>query len=231
MNIGGFQKTSLLDYPGYISTIIWTVGCNFNCPFCYNTDLVKGNAGTVPEKQIMDYLEKRKGIVEALVISGGEPFLQKDLESFCQKIKKQNLLIKIDTNGTFPDKLKNLIDKKLVDYVSVDVKAPKDKYEKLAGVKTDIKKIQKTIDILQKSSVDYEFRTTFVPSFLQKQDIIEIARWLKGSKKFYLQQFKNDVPLISPGLNKLKLYTKKEILEIINEIKNNFDVCEARGIS
>jgi len=230
MKIGGFQKTSLLDYPDMISSIVWTVGCNFNCPFCYNTELVHGTAQSISEEQIFDHLKKRKQIVEALVISGGEPFLQKDLEVFCKKIKKLNLLIKIDTNGSFPDELKDLIDKKLVDYVAVDIKAPKGKYEKLAGAKIDIKNIQKTIDILQNSPVDYEFKTTFVPKFLTREDILEIGRWLKGSKKYYLQQFKNEMPVLSSELQYIKPYEKHEILDIIEKIKPFFGHCSARGM-
>ncbi|MCI0501905.1 MAG: anaerobic ribonucleoside-triphosphate reductase activating protein [Epsilonproteobacteria bacterium] len=230
MKIGGFQKTSLLDYPDMISSIVWTVGCNFSCPFCYNTELVHGTAKTISEEEIFDHLKKRKGIVEALVISGGEPFLQKDLDVFCKKVKQFNILIKIDTNGTFPDKLKELIDKKLVDYVAVDIKAPKDKYEKLAGAKVDIKKIQKTIDILQKSEIDYEFKTTFVPEILTKEDILKIAKWLAGSKKYYLQQFKNEMPVLSSELQKINPYAKQELLDVIEEIKPFFGYCSARGV-
>jgi len=230
MIIGGFQKTSLLDYPDMISSIIWTVGCNYNCPFCYNTELVYGTAKIISEEEIFDHLKKRKGIVEALVISGGEPFLQKDLGVFCEKVKKLGYLVKIDTNGSFPDELKELIDKKLVDYVAVDIKAPKNKYETLAGVKIDIKKIQKTVDILQKSSVDYEFRTTFVPKLLTKKDILEIGKWLKGSKKYYLQKFKSDVPLISSKLEGIKSYSKEDLGNILNEIKPYFEYCDVRGL-
>ena len=230
MKIGGFQKTSLLDYPDMISSIVWTVGCNFNCPFCYNTELVNCTAQIISEKEIFNHLMKRKGILEALVISGGEPFLQKDLDVFCKKIKELNLLIKIDTNGTFPYKLKELIDKKLVDYIAVDIKAPKLKYEKLAGAKVDIKNIQKSIEILQNSLVDYEFKTTFVPKFLTRKDILEIAKWLKGSKKYYLQQFKNEMPILSSELQHVSSYDKKEILDIIEEIKPYFEYCNARGL-
>ena len=213
-----------------ISSIIWTIGCNFNCPFCYNTELIHGTAQIISEEQIFNHLKKRKGIVEALVISGGEPFLQKDLDIFCKKIKKLNLLIKIDTNGTFPDKLKELIEKKLVDYVAVDIKASKNKYEKLAGVKINIKNIQKTIDILQKSPIDYEFKTTYVPKFLTKKDILEIGKWLKGSKKYYLQQFKNEMPVLSKELQHVKPYEKQEIIDIIKEVKPFFEHCDARGV-
>ncbi len=230
MKIGGFQKTSLLDYPDKISSIVWTIGCNLNCPFCYNTELVHETAQSIDVKQIITHLKKRKGIIEALVISGGEPFLQKDLDLFCKKIKKINILIKVDTNGTFPDKLNELIENKLVDYIAVDIKAPKNKYAKLTGGKIDIKDIQKTIDILQKSQIDYEFKTTIVPKFLTKKDILEIGKWLKGSKKYYLQQFKNEMPVLSEELNYVKPYDKKYIFEIIEEIKPLFEYCNARGV-
>ncbi len=230
MKIGGFQKTSLLDYPDKISSIVWTIGCNLNCPFCYNTELVHETAQSIDVKQIITHLKKRKGIIEALVISGGEPFLQKDLDLFCKKIKKINILIKVDTNGTFPDKLNELIENKLVDYIAVDIKAPKNKYAKLTGGKIDIKDIQKTIDTLQKSQIDYEFKTTIVPKFLTKKDILEIGKWLKGSKKYYLQQFKNEMPVLSEELKYVKPYDKKYIFEIIEEIKPLFEYCNARGV-
>jgi pyruvate formate lyase activating enzyme len=230
MKIGGFQKTSLLDYPERISAIVWTVGCNFNCPFCYNVDLVKGKDGIFPEEEILEYLDNRKNMLEGLVITGGEPLMQKDITSFCEKVKKLGYEIKIDTNGGYPEKLQELIDKKLVDYIAMDVKAPKSKYDDLAGKKVDIKKIQKSIDIIKKSDLDYEFKTTFVPGSLEAKDILEIGKWLKNSKKFYLQQFKNDVPVLSSKLGKVMPYSKEEIQDTIKKVKPFFEICETRGI-
>jgi pyruvate formate lyase activating enzyme len=230
MKIGGFQKTSLLDYPETISAIIWTVGCNFSCPFCYNKDIVNGKVELISEDEILSFLEKRKGLVEGLVITGGEPLIQKDIVDFISKVKKFDYLVKIDTNGMYPEKLKELIDKKLVDYIAMDVKAPKKKYDKLTNVKTDIKKIEKSIEIIKNSTVNYEFRTTIVPSLLTKEDIIDIAKLLKGAKKFYLQQFKTDIPLISPNLKKVAPYAKEELIKILEDIKSYFDICEVRGI-
>ncbi len=229
MKIGGLQKTSLLDYPEEVSAIIWTVGCNFNCPFCYNKDLVNGNITEISEDEVISFLDKRKKMLDGLVISGGEPFLQKDLKSFCKKVKKLGYKIKIDTNGTFPDKLKELIDEKLVDYISMDVKAPKNKYIKLSGVKTDVKKISESIEVIRSSAPDYEFKTTFVPDLLKKEDVVDIAKWLKGSKRFYLQQFKNDTEVISSKLLEKQLYPSKYLKETLNEIKPYFDECYIRG--
>jgi pyruvate formate lyase activating enzyme len=230
MKIGGLQKTSLQDYPEEVSSIIWTIGCNFSCPFCYNKGLVDGNIDEIPEDDIFSFLEKRKKVIDALVISGGEPFLQKDLKEFCKKVKKLGYKIKIDTNGTYPDKLKELIDEKLVDYIAMDIKAPKKKYDKLTDVKTDVKKIQKSIDILKNSRIDYEFKTTFAPELLTNEDIKDIAKWIQGSKKFYLQQFKNDMPLVSSKLENIEPYSKEKFLETLNDIKSYFEICEVRGI-
>jgi len=229
MKIGGFQKTTLLDYPEQISSIIWTVGCNFNCPFCYNVDVVKKTAKTISEKEVLAYLEKRKNVIDGLVISGGEPLLQKDIASFCEKVKKLGYLIKIDTNGTLPENLKELIDKKLVDYIAMDIKAPKKKYADLAGKKLDIKKIQKSIDLIRNSGLDYEFRTTFVPDMLTKKDIKEIGKWLDGSEKFYLQQFKHDTTVLSSKLEKTKSYSEEELISALEEVKPFFKQCDIRG--
>lgn len=230
MNIGGLQKTSLLDYPDIISAIIWAMGCNFRCPFCYNKDLVLGNVGTIPEEEILAFLKKRKGLLDGLVISGGEPLMQKDIVEFAEKVKKLDYLIKIDTNGMYPEQLKELIDKKLVDYIAMDIKAPKNEYDKLAGVKVDLKKIEKSIEIIRNSAPDYEFKTTFVPELLTKEDIVSIAKWLEGSKRFYLQQFKHDVPLVSSKLQNVAPHSKEELIDILNDIKPYFESCDVRGI-
>ncbi len=230
MKIGGLQETSLMDYPDKISAIIWTVGCNFRCPFCYNIDLVTGKAESKKEQEIFDFLEKRKGMLEALTITGGEPFLQKDLKEFVKKVKDMDYLIKIDTNGTFPDKLKDMLDEKLIDYVDMDVKAPKDKYNKLAGVKTDIKKIEETIDIIKNSNVKYEFKTTFIPDLLDKEDIIKIGKWLKGADKYFLQQFKSDTELVSEDYKNKLPYPKEYLEETLNEVKPFFKYCKIRGV-
>jgi len=229
MKIGGLQKTSLLDYPDVISAIIWTVGCNFRCPFCYNKDLVFGNKTPISEEQVLSFLEKRKGLLEALVVTGGEPLMHKDIPDFLEKVKELGYLIKVDTNGSYPKKLQEIIDKKLVNYLDMDVKAPKKKYDKLTGVKTDIKKVDQSIKIIKNSGIDYEFKTTFVPELLTKEDIVEIGKWLKGSKKYYLQQFKNDTNLISMDLQKFVPYSKKELTDTLEEIKPYFEKCEIRG--
>jgi len=230
MKIGGFQKTSLLDYPETISAIIWTVGCNYRCTFCYNKEIVLGRIKLISEKEVLSYLEKRKGMLEGLVISGGEPLMQEDVVDFAGKIKKLGYLIKLDTNGCYPEKLQELINKKLVDYLAMDIKAPKEKYDQLSGVKTDLTKIEKSIKIIKSDAPDYEFRTTFVPQILKKDDIIKIAKWLEGAKNFYLQQFKNTRSLVSSKLNNVSPYPNQYLVETCNEIKTYFKNCKLRGI-
>ncbi|TRZ80088.1 anaerobic ribonucleoside-triphosphate reductase activating protein [bacterium] len=230
VKIGGFQKTSLIDYPKHLSAIIWTIDCNFRCPFCYNQELVFGGAPLVSEKEIINYLKKRQGILEALVITGGEPTLQKDLKGFIKKVKKLDYLVKIDTNGTNPNILKELLDEHLIDYVAMDIKAPKGKYSILAGAEVNLKNIEKSIKIIKKQAPDYEFRTTIVPDLLKKRDIIDIAKWLKGSRRYILQQFQKPSDLINKNFNKLKPYKKEFFKEILKEIKPYFDCCEIRGI-
>ena len=176
MLIGGFQKLSLIDFPEKISCIVFTVGCNFRCPFCYNLELVLPSKipsqPTISEKEIFDFLKKRKGKIDGVVITGGEPTLHPDLEEFVKKIKELGFLVKLDTNGYNPDVIYRLVKKNLLDYVAMDIKAPKEKYEFFSGIKLDLERIQASVDFLKKNYIDYEFRTTLAPG-LTKKDILE----------------------------------------------------------
>jgi pyruvate formate lyase activating enzyme len=230
MKIGGFQKLSLLDYPDKLSAIIWTIGCDFRCPFCYNRQIVFGEVNEIPAQEIFEYLEKRKKFLEGLVITGGEPTFQPDLKEFVRKAKEIGYLIKIDTNGSNPNQIKELIEEKLVDYLSMDVKAPKEKYAELAGCKVDLKRIEKSIELIKQEARDYEFRTTFVPKLLEKKDILEIAKWLETSKRYYLQQFEQKTSLISPEMEGIKSYPKEYLYETFEEIKPYFKECGIRGV-
>ena len=228
MNIGGFQETSLLDYPGKVSAIIWTMGCNFRCPFCYNPDLVFEKTDNVSIEHILSFLDARKGKIDALSISGGEPFLQRDLKDFISQVKNRGYLVKVDTNGSFPDRLEELLDESLIDYLSMDVKATKNKYNEITGVSVDVDDIRTSIDQIKEHTGDYEFKTTVIPKFHQKEDIVEIARWLKGSKKYFLQQFKSNTSTISSEI--YSPYSKEELLNMCETIKPYFEHCNVRGI-
>jgi pyruvate formate lyase activating enzyme len=230
IRIGGFQKTSLLDFPDYISAIVWTVGCNFRCPFCYNKNLVLGKGDQISEDEILSFLKKRQGLIEGVVISGGEPLMQEDVVDFIGKIKKLGFLVKVDTNGCFPDVLKTLFDNNSVDYVAMDIKAPKKKYPDLCGGTVDMDLLEKSIDLIKTRAPVYEFRTTFVPPLLIKEDIIEIAHWLDGADRFYLQQFKLFAPLVSSKMETVKPYDKKYLQETIDSIKPYFKRAAFRGI-
>jgi len=228
MNIGGFQETSLLDYPGKVAAIIWTTGCNFRCPFCYNPDLVFEKTDNVSIEHILSFLDARKGKIDALSISGGEPFLQRDLKDFISQVKNRGYLVKVDTNGSFPDRMKELLDEGLIDYLSMDVKATKNKYNEITGVSVDVDDIRTSIDLIKEHAGDYEFKTTVIPKFHQKEDIVEIARWLKGSKKYFLQQFKSNTSIISSEI--FSPYSKEELLNMCETIKPYFKHCNVRGI-
>ena len=230
MKIGGFQKTSLLDYPDRISAIVWTSGCNLRCPFCYNKDLALGTAELFPHDEILSFLLKRKTLLEGVVISGGEPLLHDDLVDFIKRIKNLRLLVKIDTNGTFPEQLRELLEQQLVDYIAMDVKAPKTKYSQLTGIKIDLSKIEASIDIIKTKAPAYEFKTTFIPGLLTKEDIIEIAQWLNGAEVYFLQQFKIKTPLLSSALETAVPYPREYLLDTMKEIKPFFKYCAIRGI-
>ncbi|MEM0466026.1 MAG: anaerobic ribonucleoside-triphosphate reductase activating protein [Candidatus Thermoplasmatota archaeon] len=230
MKIGGLQKTSFIDYPEYISAVVWTVGCNFRCPFCYNKDLVFGRSQLLPEEEIISFLQKRQGMIEGVVISGGEPLLQDDLSGFLQKIRKLGFLIKLDTNGSLPDRLKVLLDDGLVDYVALDVKAPKKKYPSVCGCEVDVSNIQTSMDLIRKQAPEYEFRTTVVPSLLNKEDIIEIAHWIAGAQQWYLQQFKVFPPLVSSELEKINAYDRQFFDELIVAVQPFIEKVVVRGL-
>lgn len=186
MNIGGFLKNSFVDYPGHIACVIFTSGCNFDCWYCHNRELLHSNKNLNVE-EIIEYLKSRIGLIEAVVISGGEPTLQGDLVEFIESIKSMNFKVKLDTNGTNHKVLKYLDDNCLVDYVAMDIKAPLDKYSKVVCKNVDISSIEKSIEILKKGKVDYEFRTTFSPD-LSADDIEKIFNLIPQTKNYYLQK-------------------------------------------
>jgi pyruvate formate lyase activating enzyme len=230
MNIGGFQEISLLDYPEKITTIIWTTGCNFRCPFCFNPNIVLDKTDHISNDVFFSFLKKRKGKLDAVSISGGEPFYQKDLKEFITKIKILGFLVKIDTNGSYPIKLREFIDEGLIDYVSMDVKTVKQKYPEITKSNIDVNQIDTSIQIIKNIALDYEFKTTVIPYYLKEQDILEIAQWLKGSKRYFLQQFKTDIPLLSKDNLLKKTYSKSELYRFCEKIKPFFYECQVRGL-
>ncbi|PNX45622.1 MAG: anaerobic ribonucleoside-triphosphate reductase activating protein [Thermoplasmata archaeon M11B2D] len=230
MNIGGLQKTSLLDYPECISAIVWVNGCNFRCPFCYNKDLVFGMGAGVAEDEVFSFLKKRQGLLDGVVVTGGEPLLQTDLSEFLSQVKQVGYQVKLDTNGSMPAHLEKVLDSGFVDYVAMDVKAPKNKYSQVCGVEVAVADIEQSIQIIKNKAVMYEFRTTFVPQLLTQEDVVAIAEWLRGAKRFYLQQFKLFSPLVGSTFEGVQPYSKEYVVETVEKIKPFFEQCSTRGL-
>ncbi|HOE15201.1 MAG TPA: anaerobic ribonucleoside-triphosphate reductase activating protein [Candidatus Paceibacterota bacterium] len=227
MIFGGFQQLSLIDYPGKICAIAFTIGCNFRCAFCHNKELVLpeliAKQPIITEDDILTFLKTRIGKLEALCITGGEPSLYDDLDKFLQKIKQLGLLIKLDTNGTNPTILSKILDAKLVDYIAMDIKAPltTQDYNKITGVQVNLDNIKKSIELIKTKLSDYEFRTTVEPS-LREQDILQIAKYLAPAKKYFLQEFRTGNTL-NPLYNSMKGLSQDELEKIKDKIKDNFE--------
>lgn len=221
MIVDGFQKVTLLDYPNKVAAMIFTRGCNFRCPFCQNSSLIgcHPEEGKVTEKEIFEYLEKRKNILDGIVISGGEPTLQRDLKAFIQKVKRLGLFVKLDTNGSNPKLLKELIDEKLVDYVAMDIKSSFFKYQGISGAVVNMENTKKSIDLLKRGAVDYEFRTTLVREYHNEEDIENICSYIGTDSKYYLQNFVNSEEVIDQTLHGYDSYELNHLYEIL---KNRF---------
>ena len=225
MRIAGYEKVSVQDYPDHVSCIIFTQGCNMRCPYCQNSTLIPidSNANLIDEDEIFEYIERRKNLIDGVTISGGEPTLQRNLKDFIKKVKQiSGLDIKLDTNGTNYQLLKELIDEGLVDYVAMDIKNSMEKYGVTSGISSINKdNILKSIELLKQGSIDYEFRTTIIAEHHDLQDIYEIIKLVDGSK-YYLQNFKMSENVIDKNLTgysdeKLKLWN-----EILKDYKNLF---------
>lgn len=230
MLINGFQKLTILDYPGKVACIVFTPGCNFRCPFCHNAALVThiDKETYIDIDEVLAYLKKRQGLLDGVVITGGEPLLQDGIEEFVAEIKSLGYSVKLDTNGSFPEKLLSIVEKGLVDYVAMDIKNSKEKYGKTIGVDNfDIAPIERSVDFLLQGKVDYEFRTTIVDGFHTLQDIQDIVVWIKGAHKYFLQNFVDSGDLITQGLEPVSALLLKEMKEKATE---TIPSVEIRGI-
>jgi pyruvate formate lyase activating enzyme len=229
MIIGGYQKLTLIDYPGKLATTVFTVGCNFRCPFCHNPELVdlKLVHNEESEKDFFKFLKARKGKLEGVCITGGEPLIQPDIIAFIKKIKKLGFLVKLDTNGARPDVLKKIIDARMVDYIAMDIKNQLKHYSKTTNTKVDKDRIKLSVDLIMHSRLPYEFRTTVVPGIHAEKDFEEIAKWISGAPAYYLQEYREG-KILDPRLKK-KTKGKTLILENIKKkIEKNFGKVEIR---
>ena len=229
MKIEALQKLTLLDFPQKMACTIFTHGCNFRCPFCHNALLVTNpQEAFIPEEEILSFLEGRKGKLEGVCITGGEPLMQEGLEDFMRKIKDMGFLIKLDTNGSFPGKLKSLCKQGLVDYVAMDIKNSQKKYAVTAGKKLfDLSAVNESVDFLISGNIPYEFRTTVTRDYHTLQDLLDIAKWISGSDAWYLQQFVDSGNLID---SECTGYTNEELKEMYKAVKKHLPCTQLRGI-
>jgi pyruvate formate lyase activating enzyme len=213
MQIAGIQKMTLVDFPGRVAATIFTRGCSFRCPFCHNPELVlpeKFNP-LLSEKQILDFLESRYGKLNGICITGGEPCLQPDIAKFISYLKALGYDVKLDSNGSFPDRLKKIIDEGDVDYIAMDIKAPLSKYDKVTGCKVNQEDIKKSIQLIMNSGVDYEFRTTVSHPLHEIKDFEEIGEMIKGAKKYFIQNYQHTKQVDESAV--LQSFTDEELTE------------------
>ncbi|MCQ2446531.1 MAG: anaerobic ribonucleoside-triphosphate reductase activating protein [Clostridia bacterium] len=229
MRIAGFQKLTLLDYPGKVAATLFTPGCNFRCPFCHNASLVltPGETPLFEEEEVLAYLKKRQGILEGVCITGGEPTLQGDLADFIRKLKSIGYAVKLDTNGSFPERLFPLLDEGLLDYVAMDIKSSPENYEKVAGVSLDLQKLEMTVRRLIGGSIPYEFRTTVVKGLHTKEDFSKLGKFIEGAESWYLQSYVDSGDVIDPVFS---AFSKEECAEFLEEVRPFVKNCALRGI-
>lgn len=222
MKIAGLAKTSFVDYPGKIACVVFTAYCNMKCGYCHNKHIITGDVPLMDNAEVFNYIVKRRDVLGAVVITGGEPTLQKMLIPFIESIKRLGLCVKLDTNGTNPNVIQQLLDKNLLDYIAMDVKAPLHKYFEVVGVPVDVNAVTASIHILKNCAIPFEFRTTFAP-LLTTEDILEIGSLVRGTKSYYLQQYRQvpgEAPAHSPGCLK----------EAAENMRDVIGVCDIRGL-
>ena len=230
MKFYGMQKMTLLDYPGYVACTLFTGGCNFRCPFCHNALLVLDldENYTIPEEEVLAFLKKRQGLLDGVCVTGGEPLINKDIGDFLSKVKELGFKIKLDTNGTNPALLKELVSQNLVDYVAVDIKNSPEKYAETVGLKSfDMSTINETVIFLMSGCVDYEFRTTVTKQFHTEKSMEEAARFIRGAKRYFLQNFVDSGNLIGSGITG---QSKEEMEKLLAVVKKYVPDSCLRGI-
>ena len=231
MLISGLQKLTLLDYPGKVACTVFTGGCNFRCPFCHNAPLVLPErlAHDTDEEQVLAFLKKRQGTLDGVAITGGEPLLHKDIAQFLEKVKALGYSIKLDTNGSFPDRLIEIVSAGLVDRVAMDIKNSPELYAKTTGCETlDMAKIDKSREFLLSGTVDYEFRTTVVKGLHTEESLLSAAKWISGAKEYYLQQFKDSGDVLDIGT--LCAFDEREMHALCETVRRYVPTAQVRGV-
>ena len=231
MKICGLMKLTLLDFPEKTACTIFTGGCNFRCPFCHNASLVTrvNEQEIIPESEILSFLSKRQGLLDGVCITGGEPLLQPDIEDFIRKVKDLGFLVKLDTNGSYPDKLKHLVSKGIIDYVAMDIKSSPENYGKVIGIDNfDVTPIRESAEFLMEGHIPYEFRTTLVKELHDENDIVKIGQWLNGADKFFLQTFVDSGDIIGKNLS---AFSKDETEYLYTILRKYIKTAQIRGLA
>jgi pyruvate formate lyase activating enzyme len=230
VEIKGIEKFSSRDFPGHISSTVFLGGCTFRCPYCHNADLVlrPESIQTMPVDIFLSYLDGRKGWLEAVCLSGGEPLLHEDIEDIIRVVRERGLLVKLDTNGSFPERLEGLLTAGLLDWVAMDVKAPLERYREVTRSNVDVESIVRSADVLRNSGVRYTFRTTVVPGLVGKEDVVKIGEWLNGAANYLIQQFAPQTT-IDPAFLEVKPFSRAELEDIVAAAKPYFQDVRIEG--
>ncbi len=232
MKVTGIQKLTLLDYPGVVACTVFTAGCNFRCPFCHNAMLVlpeQIDDECLTDDEVFGFLKKRRGVLDGVAVTGGEPLLHADMPEFLARVKELGYKIKLDTNGSNPELLSEIVKNKLVDRVAMDIKNAPEEYARTIGLKSfDIAPVERSKEMLLRGDIDYEFRTTVVKGIHTKESLIGAAKWIEGAKEYYLQQFKDSGNLILP--DGLSAYDEKQMHTLADAVRDYVPTVEVRGV-
>lgn len=232
MKVTGIQKLTLLDYPGVVACTVFTAGCNFRCPFCHNAMLVlpeQIDDECLTDDEVFGFLKKRRGVLDGVAVTGGEPLLHADMPEFLARVKELGYKIKLDTNGSNPELLSEIVKNKLVDRVAMDIKNAPEEYARTIGLESfDIAPVERSKEMLLRGDIDYEFRTTVVKGIHTKESLIGAAKWIEGAKEYYLQQFKDSGNLILP--DGLSAYDEKQMHALADAVRDYVPTVEVRGV-
>ena len=229
--ISGLQKLTLLDYPGRVACTVFTGGCNFRCPFCHNAPLVLPGfeRESISEDEVLEFLRKRRGVLDGVAVTGGEPLMHKGIDSFLEKVRALGYKIKLDTNGSFPEHLMDIVSAGLVDRVAMDIKNSPEKYGEAIGLTGfDISAVEKSKNFLLEDHVDYEFRTTVVKGLHTEKSLVDAAKWIAGAKEYYLQQFKDSGNVIN--IDGLSAFDKEEMYALAERVSAFVPAVQVRGV-
>lgn len=227
MKINGLMKLTLLDFPGKTACTVFFGGCNFRCPFCHNALLVRGEGEDIDEEEFFKFLSRRQGVLDGVAITGGEPLMRDEVIGFMRRIKDEGFLVKLDTNGSYPERLKRIIDEGLADYVAMDIKSSPEGYATAAGCTVPLDKVRVSVELLKEGRVDYEFRTTAAKGCVAPEDFEGIGKWIAGCKRYYIQNFVDSGELLGESAS---AYTKEEMEAFACTVRRYVDDVQLRGI-